>query len=128
MARQIAERPRGQAKVGLRPERRLRFLALVVSLLLSACAWLSKEPPPWRPSHHVEGGFRNPDPAFMRPGGWVRAKYFASRVWASLVSTRSLSLPRETNDGRAIRGNNTEATATWIGHSTLLVQLDGSTY
>jgi len=105
--------------------RRLQLLALAVSLLLSACAGLSKEAPPGRPSHHVEGGFRNPDPAFERPDGWVRARYFANRVWASLVSTRTVSLPREANDGRALHENNTQATATWIGHSTLLVQLDG---
>ena len=105
--------------------RRLQLLALAVSLLLSACAGLSKEAPPGRPSHHVEGGFHNPDPAFERPDGWVRARYFANRVWASLVSTRTVSLPREANDGRALHENNTQATATWIGHSTLLVQLDG---
>jgi len=106
-------------------KRRLRLLGLALSLLASACAGLAKEPLPGRPAHHVEGGFRNPDPAFSRPGGRVRAKYFASRVWASLVSTRNLSLPRETNDGRALHENNTEAAVTWIGHSTLLVQLDG---
>jgi N-acyl-phosphatidylethanolamine-hydrolysing phospholipase D len=33
--------------------------------------------------------------------------------------------PRPTHDGVALRTNGIEATATWVGHSTFLVQLDG---
>lgn len=34
-------------------------------------------------------------------------------------------MPRVANDGRRLRENTTEATVTWIGHATLLIQLDG---
>jgi N-acyl-phosphatidylethanolamine-hydrolysing phospholipase D len=38
---------------------------------------------------------------------------------------RGTPLALVTNDGVAIRANGTEATATWVGHSTFLIQLDG---
>jgi L-ascorbate metabolism protein UlaG (beta-lactamase superfamily) len=34
-------------------------------------------------------------------------------------------LPRVHNDGNYLRENGTEATITWVGHSTLLIQLEG---
>ena len=36
-----------------------------------------------------------------------------------------MTLPRVPNDGAALRANGTEATITWVGHATLLIQLDG---
>lgn len=100
-------------------------LALLLAFSLPACAGVGGEPLPGRPPHHVEGGFRNLNPAFTRPDGWTRFKFFAKRTWASLAASRSFALPREANDGRLLRENGSEATVTWIGHSTLLVQLDG---
>jgi len=38
---------------------------------------------------------------------------------------RSASLPRAENDGRLLRENRSDPTVTWVGHSTLLIQLDG---
>jgi len=101
------------------------WLALALSLLFLACAVIGREPLAGRPAHHVEGGFRNPDPGFNRPEGWVRAKYVARRVWTSVAAARSIDLPRVINSGRALLENNPTATVTWIGHSTLLIQLDG---
>ena len=50
----------------------------------------------------------------------------ARRVWAALVGTRAIpEFPRVANDGRLLRDNRTTPTITWIGHATLLVQLDG---
>jgi N-acyl-phosphatidylethanolamine-hydrolysing phospholipase D len=104
---------------------RIRSLALLLTLLLPACAGVGTEPLPGRPPHHVAGGFRNTNPAFKRPDGWTRFTFIASRVWANLAAPRSLTLPREENDGRALRENTDGATVTWVGHSTLLVQLEG---
>ncbi|MEK7362686.1 MAG: MBL fold metallo-hydrolase, partial [candidate division NC10 bacterium] len=56
---------------------------------------------------------------------WVRTKFFFSRVWATTFHPRSATLPRVANDGRTLRENRSEATVTWVGHSTLLIQLDG---
>ena len=34
-------------------------------------------------------------------------------------------MPREANDGAALRANGSEPTVTWVGHATVLLQLDG---
>lgn len=120
-----AEHEQQKAGMNLCRNSRLRTLALILPFLVLACVLVSREPLPGRPSHHADGGFRNPNPAFTRPGGWVRAKYVVGRVWVNLVASRSLFVPRGANDGYALRENNGDATVTWIGHSTLLVQLDG---
>jgi L-ascorbate metabolism protein UlaG (beta-lactamase superfamily) len=77
------------------------------------------------PAHHLARGFRNLDPAFTRPGFWVRTTFFARRIWQTTVHPRSASLPRVPNDGGALRANTRDASVTWIGHATVLLQLDG---
>ena len=105
-----------------------RLAALVLALLLPACAQVGSEPLPGRPAHHVEGGFRNTNPAFKRPDGWTRVSFMARRAWESVASPRSFEAPRRPNDGRALReGKGQEPTVTWVGHATLLVQVDGVT-
>jgi len=104
---------------------RPRPLLFALSLLWAGCASVGTEPIPGQPSHHVTGGFRNPNPGFTRPDGWTRWTFFTRRVWASLVSPRSFDAPRVANDGIALRAGKANPSVTWIGHSTLLVQLDG---
>lgn len=82
-------------------------------------------PKPGAPAHHAEGGFRNTNPGYVPATVWVRTKFFFSRVWATTFHPRSATLPRVANDGRTLRENRSEATVTWVGHSTLLIQLDG---
>lgn len=83
------------------------------------------EPLPGRPPHHVEGGFRNLDPDFRRPSGWTRWTFLGGRVWASLASARAFEAPRVANDGAELRAGLLNPSVTWVGHSTLLVQVDG---
>ncbi|MGH8056205.1 MAG: MBL fold metallo-hydrolase [Candidatus Entotheonellia bacterium] len=52
-------------------------------------------------------------------------KYIASRSWATTIHPRSVNLPRVENDASTLKDNRTAATVTWVGHSTLLIQLDG---
>jgi len=99
--------------------------ALLLLLLLTACASAGSEPVAGRPAHHVEGGFRNPDPAFIRPSGWTRWSFIVRRGVESLTSPRTYDAPRVANDGAALRSNPRPPAITWIGHATLLVQLDG---
>ncbi len=104
---------------------RPRAAALFPLLLLAACASAGSEPLAGRPVHHVEGGFRNPDPAFVRASGWTRWSFIFRRAAQSLTSSRSFDAPRVANDGAALRSNPHRPAITWIGHATLLVQVDG---
>lgn len=104
---------------------RPRAAALLPLLIVAACASAGSEPMAGRPAHHVEGGFRNLDPAFVRPSGWTRWTFILRRAAQSLTAPRSFDAPRVANDGIALRSNPPRTRVTWIGHATLLVQVDG---
>jgi len=81
---------------------------------------------PGAPAHHRAHGFANESSAFARPGFWSLQAFRARRVWASVAGRPAPpTFPRVANDGRALRENGSRSTVTWIGHATLLLQLDG---
>ena len=96
----------------------------LVALVVAGCAGVGG-PKPGAPAHHRERGFANTNPDYARPPFWTRVGFFASRMWSATFSPRSVTLPRVATDARRLRENTTEATVTWVGHATLLVQLDG---
>jgi L-ascorbate metabolism protein UlaG (beta-lactamase superfamily) len=103
-----------------------RVLALAVLVLLCAgCAASVGDPVPGKPAHHRERGFANALPGHPPASGWFRTRFFVRRILASTFTPRTASLPRVDNDGARLRANRGEATVTWVGHATLLVQLDG---
>jgi N-acyl-phosphatidylethanolamine-hydrolysing phospholipase D len=61
----------------------------------------------------------------VRPGFWTRWTFFASRVWTTTVAPRTASFALAAVDERALRAARGAPTVTWVGHSTLLVRLDG---
>jgi len=73
----------------------------------------------------VGGRFHNLDPEYHRATLWARARsLIVGGTW--LVGERRVQpLPVVKPDTAALRDNASRATVTWIGHSTLLVQLDG---
>jgi N-acyl-phosphatidylethanolamine-hydrolysing phospholipase D len=75
--------------------------------------------------HRLKRGFRNINPLFTEPTEWERMKFVASRLWSTTLHPRTSSLVPVHNDGARLRANHTDATVTWIGHATLLIQLDG---
>ena len=83
------------------------------------------EPLPGRPAHHVEDGFRNPDPNFRRPDGWTRWNFVVRRLVAASVAPRTFEAPRIANDGAALRAGGINPSVTWVGHATVLLQVDG---
>ena len=110
------------ANAFLRPRSPLRLASL---FLILACGSVGTESLPGRPTHHVEGGFRNTDPDFHRPSGWTRWNFVVRRLLATAIAPRAFDAPRIVNDGAALRAGLVNPSITWVGHSTLLVQLDG---
>ena len=107
--------------------RHTAFALLYVTLLVSlttGCAEAA-DPLPDAQTHILKNGFRNTNPAFTPPSTWVRMKFIGSRSWATTFHPRSADLPRIENDGSSLKNNRTAATVTWVGHSTLLIQLEG---
>jgi N-acyl-phosphatidylethanolamine-hydrolysing phospholipase D len=81
-----------------------------------------------RPAHHGNGRFRNPVP-IDRGGFGVMAPFLARRL-AGFWRDRSGAPPLVANDGAFLRENarHSEPTVTWIGHATVLVQMDHLTF
>jgi len=108
-----------------RSSRRRRFglLALLLVTLLAAPAALADPRSLERPTHHLVKGFRNLDPSYdyTMVG---RAVGLLRRVVHDRPGRGAPPIPLA-NDGAALRANGTEPTVTWVGHATLLVQLDG---
>ena len=100
-------------------------LALCFSILVIACSGPGTEPLPGQPAHHVQGGFRNTDVNFHRPSPWTRWSFVIRRLWTTSISPRRSATPRVFNDGAILRGGSVNPSVTWIGHSTLLVQIGG---
>ncbi len=100
-------------------------LALLVLVAPSIGCVGPGDPRPDAPAHHIDGGFRNLNPDYRRPSAGVRWPFFFKRIWATTFRPPPASLPAVQNDARALRENRSEPTVTWVGHSTLLVQLDG---
>ena len=104
---------------------RALLLALVLVVAGAGGCMGAGGPKPGAPAHHREHGFANPNPAFTRAPFWTRMTFFATRMFETTFRPKSASFPVIANDGGALRQNTTKPTVTWVGHATLLVQLDG---
>jgi N-acyl-phosphatidylethanolamine-hydrolysing phospholipase D len=76
------------------------------------------------PYHHLERGFRNLNPAYVRPDLWTRWRFVIPRLFRSTFSPRA-PFPVIATDGNALRPGAGAAAVTWVGHATLLVQFEG---
>ncbi len=77
-----------------------------------------------------DGRFQNEAGALARPGPGVMLPFFLRRIGSSIFGRDGVRPPRVENDGAFLRENalHSVPTVTWIGHSTLLVQLDHVTF
>ena len=80
---------------------------------------------PGAPAHHRERGYANLNPSHATAGVWTRFTFFVSRMWASTFTPRTANFPQVASDLGTIHDNRGAVTVTWVGHSTLLIQLDG---
>jgi len=97
---------------------------LLLALAVGGCAGVGG-PVSGAPPHHRERGFANTSPAYAPGAMWGRLRFFAARVLSTTFAPRTADLPHVPSDLAAIRGNPGADTVTWVGHSTLLIQLDG---
>ena len=74
-----------------------------------------------RPAHHVEGGFINPWPSYVE----YSPLDFFSIALPELRKLVTYELPRVTPEWESITDPSHELQATWLGHSTFLVQAAG---
>ncbi len=102
----------------------VRGLLLALVVLAAGCTGVGG-PQPGAPAHHREHGFANPNPGFARAPTWTRLRFFVTRILETTFAPKTASFPIAANDGAALRRNTGDATLTWVGHATLLVQLDG---
>ena len=80
---------------------------------------------PGAPAHHREHGYANLNPSHVTAGAWTRFTFFVSRIWASTFTPRTANFPQVASDLGTIHDNRGAVTVTWVGHATLLIQLDG---
>lgn len=102
---------------------RRRLLGPAVVLVLAAASALSQSP---LPPHHTAEGFRNPDPDRREASGWEHFRFLFNRLTEAIQGPEYWPFEVVANDGAALRDNTGgRRTVTWIGHSTLLVQMAG---
>ncbi len=75
-------------------------------------------------AHHTEHGFRNLD--YPDEGRFTDLlKWQWQRLWEGRPHNRPYNFPLAKNNPAYLQANRDKATVTWIGHATLLLQLNG---
>lgn len=100
------------------------WTAFMFSLFfLSAASCSAQGIKPDKP-HHTGNRFRNPyqneDHGFFR---FLRWQW--ERIWKEIPSSDAYDFPLASNDPEFLRNNHARKTLTWIGHATILLQVEG---
>src|SRR4029453_8376550 len=93
-------------------------------LTLAVVALLGAGLPPRASAPRDGGRFMNPGGERHWPSVTVSIPFFARKIWTSLVG-REGGAPLVPYDANALEEN---PSITWIGHSTMLVRMDGVTF
>jgi N-acyl-phosphatidylethanolamine-hydrolysing phospholipase D len=103
----------------------LGFALLLLSVAAAGPTWsLAGGELPRAPRLH--GTFRNLDPDFWSASNWTRVRFYLLGLSTMLTREHTFApLPAAVPDVGALTRNRHAPTVTWVGHSTLLVQLDG---
>jgi N-acyl-phosphatidylethanolamine-hydrolysing phospholipase D len=83
----------------------------------------------FHPAQHAGKAYQNVDPEYRRASYWARLHSLVIGGTWLFTERRVAPLPRTAPDLAALRnGSRRGTTVTWIGHSTVLVELDGVTF
>jgi len=111
--------------MGMKRRLSLGFALLLLSVLAVGHTW-GREGGELPRAPRLHGTFRNLDPDFWSASNWTRVRFYLLGLSTLLNGEHAfVPLPAAAPDVGALRGNHHAPTVTWIGHSTLLVQLDG---
>jgi len=94
----------------------------LLALLTSTCA--AQMPHPSKP-HHTPDGFQNIYGRDERHGFPDFIKWRWQRLWRNRPEPETYHFPLAQNDPTFLRSNRDKITLTWIGHATVLLQLEG---
>jgi len=120
-------------------QRAVLLLALVLALAVSAGEAAPQSVPAaalpaaavvtgFTPAERVGNAFRNLDPAYRRVSLWTRFRSLVLGGTSLMGEHRVAPLQLAPVDPAALRTDSQRSTVTWIGHSTVLVQLDGVSF
>jgi len=99
------------------------LLALAVALSVTACSHRNPYYDPAKP-HHTPEGFRN-NYLDRKPDGLLKWQWQRITQGLPKPPANNYQFPVVKPDVAALRANKTETTATWIGHATVLLQIQG---
>lgn len=105
----------------------VKSLEPVNSLKLGNSLELTKSPNFASAPRDSQGRFANPDGALSHGSLSVRLGFYLRR-FGTLFRSDDGAPERVANEGTFLRTNNSTPTVTWIGHSTLLVQMEGVSF
>ncbi len=99
-----------------------KFLVFPILLFLSLNC-MAQESQHNKP-HHTEDGFTNVHP-HEEHGFSDFLRWRWNRIWKDLPSAEDYTFSLAKNDPAFLKSNQNETTLTWIGHATVLFQLEG---
>jgi len=103
-----------------------KLILLLIVLILSPL--FSQDKPMSEKTHHARFGFKNPYPGFEERGVKDMLKWV---VWDRFINNErssesdSVVFEMAENNPLWLQENSTEFTITWVGHSSLLIQMEG---
>jgi N-acyl-phosphatidylethanolamine-hydrolysing phospholipase D len=80
------------------------------------------------PAERAGSAYKNVDPEYRRASYWARLHALVMGATWLVTERRVAALPLGTPDLAALRDRSHAPTVTWIGHSTVLVHLDGMNF
>lgn len=103
-------------------KRVVSFIGITVLVFLSLHCMT--DVPHARKPHHTQEGFTNMH-MYERPDFWDYLRWRVGRMRKNVPGPDDYNFTQGNNDPAFLKANGSRTTLTWIGHATVLLQLDG---